>query len=71
MTETSGENGQKERRVYSSRTWGTMLGVIAIATWLRYEDLIEGPGWITVVLALFAGWQSRRYAEDKLQIGGK
>ena len=68
MNETTGET---EQRVYSSRTWGTMLLLIAIATWLRYENLIEGPGWITVVLALFAGWQSRRYAEDKLQIGDK
>jgi hypothetical protein len=44
---------------------------IVIATALCWYGLIEGAGWITVVGMLFAGWQARRYADNKLVVNGR
>ena len=66
MNETIGNAEQKQRRVFSSRSWWTALLIIALATWLTRETLISGEGWITVALGIYAGWQTRGYAERKL-----
>jgi hypothetical protein len=43
---------------------------VLLATGLTYFDKIEGAGWITVILGLFAGWQIRRAADNRLAANG-
>lgn len=54
---------------YRSRTLWIVIGLSLIATLLVCIDKIDGPGWTTTVLALFAGWQVRRYGDNKLRNG--
>jgi len=42
-----------------------------LATALCGFDKIEGVGWITTILGLFAGWQGRRYGDNKLAANGE
>jgi len=63
MSETPGKNGQKRQ----NRTWKTMILVILLSSILVWFHRIDGVGWATVVLAMFAGWQGRGYAERKLE----
>ena len=51
---------------YLSRTYWLVWGLVGIATWLTYAGNIDGQGWITIALGLFAGWQTRRWADNKL-----
>jgi len=65
MTETNGKPEQKRQ----NRTWKTMLFIITLATILVWFHRIDGVGWGTIVLAVFAGWQGRGYAEKALKGG--
>jgi len=56
---------------YRSRTFWMVLIFTVLATALCVLGRIEGPGWITVILGLFAGWQGRRYADNKLAANGE
>lgn len=56
---------------YRSRTLWILIGLSLIATALVWTGKIDGPGWTTTVLALFAGWQVRRYGDNKLRNGGR
>ncbi len=58
----------EERRVYSSRSWMFVVGTELLATVLCWFGHIDGAGWITVTGILWAGWQGRSYATDKLKI---
>jgi len=55
---------------YLSRTYWLTWGLVGLATWLTYSDRITGQGWITVALGLFAGWQARRYGDNKIAANG-
>lgn len=65
MTEING--GYKR---YRSRTFWMVNTYVLLATGLTYFDKIEGAGWITVILGLFAGWQIRRAADNRLAANG-
>lgn len=66
--ELAGGNRQDNR--YRSRTLWMIVFFTILATALTYTDKIEGAGWVTVILALFAGWQGRRYADNRLHANG-
>jgi len=62
-------NGGRAENRYRSRTLWLVVGLSITATALLGFDKVEAGHWVTVVLALFAGWQARRYGDNRLSAG--
>jgi hypothetical protein len=53
-----------------SRTLWMVIGGTVIATVLLWYTKIEGGQWVNIVTVLFAGWQARRYGDNRLKANG-
>lgn len=60
-------NDTKSESRYRSRTLWLVIGLCLVATGLVLSGRIDGDGWTTTILGLFAGWQARRYGDNKLR----
>lgn len=63
------DHDDQARSRYRSRTLWLVIGLCFVATGLVIFGRIDGLGWTTTILGLFAGWQARRYGDNKLRNG--
>ena len=68
---STGNGERRERRVYSSRTWLGLMYSTSMAHLFLAVGMIDPIVWSGFCVSMFAMWQGRYYATDKLIVDGK